>query len=87
MRTHVHCSKRVAREGAAAGEAGAARGAQAGSTARPAPAEQPPAANIVRTHDIDQDGNLHFIVMDYVDGAEPPRRGEASSGRWTSAGR
>ncbi len=25
-------------------------------------------ANIVRTHDIDQDGNLHFIVMDYVDG-------------------
>src|SRR5580698_7702804 len=25
--------------------------------------------NIVRTHDIDQDGNLHFIVMDYVDGA------------------
>ncbi|MCI0703863.1 MAG: serine/threonine protein kinase [Planctomycetia bacterium] len=26
-------------------------------------------ANIVRTHDIDQDGDLHFIVMDYVDGA------------------
>ena len=25
--------------------------------------------NIVRTHDIDQDGNLHFIVMEYVDGA------------------
>ncbi len=25
-------------------------------------------ANVVRTHDIDQDGNLHFIVMDYVDG-------------------
>jgi eukaryotic-like serine/threonine-protein kinase len=25
-------------------------------------------ANIVRTHDIDQDGNLHFIVMEYVDG-------------------
>ena len=25
--------------------------------------------NIVRTHDIDQDGNLHFIVMDYVDGS------------------
>ncbi len=24
--------------------------------------------NIIRTHDIDQDGNLHFIVMDYVDG-------------------
>jgi serine/threonine protein kinase len=24
--------------------------------------------NIVRTHDIDRDGNLHFIVMDYVDG-------------------
>jgi serine/threonine protein kinase len=24
--------------------------------------------NIVHTHDIDQDGNLHFIVMDYVDG-------------------
>jgi serine/threonine protein kinase len=24
--------------------------------------------NIVRTHDIDQDGNLHYIVMDYVDG-------------------
>jgi serine/threonine protein kinase len=24
--------------------------------------------NIVRTQDIDQDGNLHFIVMDYVDG-------------------
>ena len=24
--------------------------------------------NIVRTHDIDQDGNLHFIVMEYVDG-------------------
>jgi eukaryotic-like serine/threonine-protein kinase len=24
--------------------------------------------NVVRTHDIDQDGNLHFIVMDYVDG-------------------
>ena len=26
--------------------------------------------NIVRTHDIDQDGNLHFIVMDYVDGTD-----------------
>jgi serine/threonine protein kinase len=26
-------------------------------------------ANIVRTHDIDQDGNLHYIVMDYVDGS------------------
>ncbi|MBA4065543.1 MAG: hypothetical protein C0501_17875 [Isosphaera sp.] len=25
--------------------------------------------NVVRTHDIDQDGTLHFIVMDYVDGA------------------
>lgn len=25
--------------------------------------------NIVRTHDIDQDGNLHFLVMEYVDGA------------------
>ncbi len=25
-------------------------------------------ANVVRTHDIDQDGNLHFLVMDYVDG-------------------
>lgn len=24
--------------------------------------------HIVRTHDIDQDGNLHFIVMDYIDG-------------------
>jgi serine/threonine protein kinase len=24
--------------------------------------------NIVRTHDIDQDGNLHFIVLEYVDG-------------------
>jgi serine/threonine protein kinase len=24
--------------------------------------------NVVRTHDIDQDGNLHYIVMDYVDG-------------------
>jgi serine/threonine protein kinase len=24
--------------------------------------------NIVRTHDIDQDGNLHYIVMDYVEG-------------------
>jgi serine/threonine protein kinase len=24
--------------------------------------------NVVRTHDIDQDGNLHFIVMEYVDG-------------------
>src|SRR5947208_2791173 len=24
--------------------------------------------NIVRTHDIDQDGNLHFIVMEYVNG-------------------
>src|SRR5262249_6779763 len=24
--------------------------------------------NIVRTHDIDQDGNMHFIVMDYVEG-------------------
>ncbi|MFO0795949.1 MAG: serine/threonine-protein kinase [Gemmataceae bacterium] len=24
--------------------------------------------NIVRTHDVDQDGNLHFLVMDYVDG-------------------
>jgi serine/threonine protein kinase len=24
--------------------------------------------NIVRTHDIDQDGNLHFIVMEYVGG-------------------
>ena len=26
-------------------------------------------ANIVRTHDIDQDGNLHFLVMEYVDGS------------------
>ena len=26
--------------------------------------------NIVRTQDIDQDGNLHFIVMDYVDGPD-----------------
>ncbi|MFO0806826.1 MAG: serine/threonine-protein kinase [Gemmataceae bacterium] len=26
--------------------------------------------NVVRTHDIDQDGNLHFIVMDYVDGSD-----------------
>ena len=25
--------------------------------------------NIVRTHDIDQDGNLHFLVMEYVEGA------------------
>jgi hypothetical protein len=25
--------------------------------------------NIVRTHDIDQDGNLHYLVMEYVDGA------------------
>jgi eukaryotic-like serine/threonine-protein kinase len=32
--------------------------------------------NIVRTHDIDQDGNLHFIVMEYVDGTN----------RWTFAG-
>ncbi|MSR52653.1 MAG: serine/threonine protein kinase [Gemmataceae bacterium] len=26
-------------------------------------------SNIVRTHDIDQDGNLHFLVMEYVDGS------------------
>jgi serine/threonine protein kinase len=26
--------------------------------------------NIVRTQDIDQDGNLHFIVMEYVDGSD-----------------
>src|SRR5829696_8106260 len=25
--------------------------------------------NIVRTHDIDQDGNLHFLVMEFVDGS------------------
>jgi eukaryotic-like serine/threonine-protein kinase len=25
--------------------------------------------NIVRTHDIDQDGQLHFLVMEYVDGS------------------
>jgi serine/threonine protein kinase len=25
--------------------------------------------NVVRTYDVDQDGSLHFIVMDYVDGA------------------
>jgi len=25
--------------------------------------------NIVRTHDIDQDGNFHFLVMEFVDGA------------------
>jgi serine/threonine protein kinase len=25
--------------------------------------------NIVRTHDIDQDGNLHYIVMEYVNGS------------------
>src|SRR4051794_13197215 len=25
--------------------------------------------NIVRAHDIDQDGSLHFLVMEYVDGA------------------
>jgi serine/threonine protein kinase len=25
--------------------------------------------NIVRAHDIDRDGNLHFLVMEYVDGA------------------
>src|SRR6266480_4508328 len=34
--------------------------------ARAAAALQHP--NIVRTHDIDQDGDLHFIVMDYVAG-------------------
>lgn len=26
--------------------------------------------NVVRTHDIDQDANLHFIVMDYIDGSD-----------------
>jgi hypothetical protein len=26
-------------------------------------------ANIVRAHDIDRDGNLHFLVLEYVDGA------------------
>ena len=26
-------------------------------------------SNIVRTHEINQDGNLHYIVMDYVEGA------------------
>ncbi|HSQ55615.1 MAG TPA: protein kinase, partial [Gemmata sp.] len=26
-------------------------------------------ANVVRTHDIGQDGSFHFIVMDYVDGS------------------
>jgi serine/threonine protein kinase len=25
--------------------------------------------NIVRAHDVDQDGNLHFLVMEYVDGS------------------
>ncbi len=25
--------------------------------------------HIVRTHDIDQDGNLHFLVMEYIDGS------------------
>ncbi|MBA4187290.1 MAG: hypothetical protein C0467_04645 [Planctomycetaceae bacterium] len=25
--------------------------------------------NVVRTHQIDQDGDLHFIVMDYIDGS------------------
>lgn len=25
--------------------------------------------NVVRTHEIDQDGDLHFIVMDYIDGS------------------
>jgi serine/threonine protein kinase len=26
-------------------------------------------ANIVRAHDVDRDGNLHFLVLEYVDGA------------------
>jgi eukaryotic-like serine/threonine-protein kinase len=26
-------------------------------------------ANLVKAHDIDQDGDLHFLVMDYVDGS------------------
>jgi serine/threonine protein kinase len=29
--------------------------------------------NIVRAHDIDHDGNLHFLVMEYVDGASLDR--------------
>ncbi|MBN9522470.1 protein kinase [bacterium] len=44
--------------------------------------------NIVRTHDIDQDGNLHFIVMDYVDGTNlldvVKRFGPMDLGRATS---
>ncbi|MFO0848711.1 MAG: protein kinase [Gemmataceae bacterium] len=44
--------------------------------------------NIVRTHDIDQDGNLHFIVMEYVDGTNlldvVKRFGRLGLGRATS---
>src|SRR5262245_13936101 len=29
--------------------------------------------NIVRTHDVDRDGDLHFIVMEYVDGCDLQR--------------
>jgi serine/threonine protein kinase len=50
--------------------------------------------NIVRTHDIDQDGNLHFLVMEYVDGSSlleivkkkgPMEIGRAAQYIWQSA--
>jgi eukaryotic-like serine/threonine-protein kinase len=43
--------------------------------------------NIVRTHDIDQDGNLHFLVMEYVDGSSMlevvKKKGSMAVGRAT----
>jgi serine/threonine protein kinase len=43
--------------------------------------------NIVRTHDIDQDGNLHFLVMEYVDGSSMleivKKKGSMAIGRAT----
>ena len=64
---HMHLKRRVALKVLPPGKAeqGSALG-RFYRKARASAALQHP--NVVRTHDIDQDGNLHFIVMDYVDG-------------------
>ena len=32
--------------------------------------------NIVRAYDVSQENNLHFLVMEYIDGAHPARPGQ-----------
>ena len=40
------------------------------STARPAAAARSTIRNIVRAYDVDNDGDIHYLVMEYVDGRD-----------------